>query len=196
MLVWHATIDGGGNDHASCKEILIITVPGWALHHAGAINMRQLVGTGEGIFFTIPPVWPRWGTKYEAERRKEGNCCMQVFINNHRHMQHSETSGFNTERRNLDNMDFNCAQGRTHREKILIMILPCWWSLDHQTAFVCKLWNGCISSWCTAQIRDIKRMAEWWNSNQEEEIQALHKWLISQREASHATLRPQSVQIS
>ena len=139
------------------------------LHHAGALNMGNLVLEEGGDPALADMV------KMMIQQQKEEIAALQLFLNNHRPMPHSEHAGFNTEMKKvMDNMDLLAEQetltGDPDQDFATLMVH------HHQAAI--EMADLIIVHGADA---DIKRMAGMIKTDQEGEIQWLQKWLNERR---------------
>lgn len=139
------------------------------LHHAGAINMGELV-LKEGKDLTMAGM-----AKEMIRKQKEEIAALQLFLNNHRPMPHSESAVFNSEmKKAMDTMDLNTEQEEltddADHDFAALMVH------HHQNAI--DMANLIIQH---GSNPDIKRMAGHIKTEQEAEIQSLQKWLNNHR---------------
>ncbi len=139
------------------------------LHHAGALNMGNLV-LQDGRDPTMAEM-----AKGMVQKQKEEIAALQVFLNNHRPMPHTENAGFNTEMKKvMDNMDLNAEQetltGDADHDFAALMVHHHQAAIDMADLIIVHGSNP-----------DIKKMAGMIKTDQEAEIQLLHKWLNEHR---------------
>lgn len=139
------------------------------LHHAGAINMCDLVSQ-EGRDLTVTGI-----ATGLCQKQKEEIAALQLFLNNHRPMPHSESAVFNTEMKNvLERTGINAEQealtGDTDHDFVALMVH------HHQQGI--EMANLIMEH---GSNPDIKKLAGIIRSDREMEIEILLKWLNNHR---------------
>lgn len=139
------------------------------LHHAGAINMCDLV-SNEGQDLTIAGI-----ASALCQKQKEEIADLQLFLNNHRPMPHSESAVFNTEMKNvLERTGLNAEQEEltdsADHDFVALMILHHQQGIDMANLIIEHGSNP-----------DIKKLAGIIKTDREMEIEILLKWLNNHR---------------
>ena len=139
------------------------------LPHAGAVNMGNLV-LEQGRDLTIAGL-----AREMVQQQKEEIAALQVFLNNHRPMPHSESPAFNTAMKKImDDMDLQAEQEQLTGDA------------DHDfAALMIHHHQGAVEMADLIMLQgsnpDIKRMAAEMKTDQEDEIRSLQKWLNEHR---------------
>ncbi|NML21349.1 DUF305 domain-containing protein [Pseudoflavitalea sp. G-6-1-2] len=158
----HASMHGDP-DHHFCRMM--------QLHHAGAINMGNLV-IEEGNNQTIAEL-----AGAIIQKQKDEIAAMQVYLNSHHSMPHSEHAAFNSAMRTvMDKMEQQAASeeltGDIDHDFAVLMVH------HHQAAI--EMADLIIQYGSDAGI---KKMAGEIRIDQEAEVEALLKWLNERRQA-------------
>lgn len=139
------------------------------LHSAGALHMANLVLEQDGD----PALTGMVNTM--TQQLKEEIAALQLFLNNHRPMPHSENAAFNSEMKNVINKTDLLAEqetltGNTGEDFATLML--------HQHQAAIEMAGLIIIHGSDA---DIKKMAGMIKTDREVGIQWLQKWLNEQR---------------
>lgn len=159
----HASLHGDPDNHFA--RIM-------QLHHAGALSMGDLV-LQDGRDLTMAGI-----ARNILQKQKEEIAALQLFLNNHRPIPHTENAAFNTEMKKLmDSMDLNIEQdeltGDADHDFAALMVHHHQAAIDMADLIIQHGSNP-----------DIKRMAGMMKTDQEAEIEALLKWLNDHRSAN------------
>lgn len=157
----HASLHGDSDNHFARMM---------QLHHAGALSMCDLV-LQEGRDLTMAGI-----ARSILQKQKEEIAALQLFLNNHRPIPHTENATFNTEMKKvMDSMALNIEQDELTGD------------VDHDFAALMVHHHQAAVDMAELIIQhgadpDIKRMAGMMKADQEPEIEILLKWLNDHRE--------------